>query len=129
MRLVAIVILSLSFVHNGFAECWVASEFKGYASCLADSYNFHQDGISGKKILINIDGDRSSVSGSEGITFIQVTPQLIVGIYTGGGYKGVVESWGIDIERRKVFYSQTRSGYLIFDGAKTFVGELEGKCK
>lgn len=122
-------LLVLTTCSSSFAECWVVSNFSGYGSNSGDNYNLHQDGISNKKMILNIDGDNSSVSGSEGITFMEVTPQLIVGVYRSGGYKGVVESWGVDVEKRKVFYVQAKSGYTIFDGAKIFVGTLEGKCK
>lgn len=115
--------------NSSFAEWWVVSGLKGYGSNVADNFNIHEDGITGQKIRININGNKSSVTGSESIIFEEVTPQLIVGAYKSGGYKGTVESWGIDIENHKVFYTQIRSGYTIFDGAKMFVGNLEGKCK
>jgi hypothetical protein len=123
-------VLTLLLLSNSvFAECWVVSDLKGYATNLADKYNFHTDRISGKKILVNIDGDNSSVSGSEEISFVEVTPQFILGVYRGGVYKGTVETWGIDIERRKVYYTSSRSGFTIFDGAKVLVGDVIGKCK
>ena len=124
-----VVLLLLLMAHSVFAECWVVTGLKGYGINVADNYNFHEDGLSTQKFLVNINGKQSSVAGSEGISFEEVTPQLIVGVYKSGGYKGVVESWGIDIEKRKAFYTQTKIGYTIFDGAKMFVGELEGKCK
>jgi hypothetical protein len=124
-----IVLIVLLMAHSVFAECWVVTGLKGYGSNVADNYDFHEDGLSTQKFLVNINGKKSSVAGSEGISFEEVTPQLIVGVYRSGGYKGVVESWGIDIEKRKAFYTQTKIGYTIFDGAKMFVGELEGKCK
>lgn len=124
-----IALLFLMTANSAFAECWVVSGLKGYGSNAADNFNFHEDGLRGQQILVNINGKKSSVTGSVGITFEEITPQLIVGIDKRGGYKGVVESWGIDIEKRKVFYTQTKSGYTIFDGAKMFIGELVGKCK
>ncbi|GAX62668.1 large extracellular alpha-helical protein [Candidatus Scalindua japonica] len=131
MKIVSITItlLLLLIANNAFAECWIASGFKGYGSNAYDKFNIHEDGLSNKKIHISINGNKSSVTGSEEISFKEVTPQLIVGVYMSGSYKGVVESWGIDIENRKVFYTQTKSGYTIFDGAKMFIGDLEGKCK
>ncbi|MBI5676053.1 MAG: hypothetical protein HZC48_09570 [Nitrospirae bacterium] len=124
-----ISLLFILMTNSAFAECWIVSGLKGYGSNVVDNFNIHEDGITGQKIRININGSKSAVTGSENIIFEEVTPQLIVGIYSSGGYKGVVESWGIDIENRKVFYTQTRSGYNILDGAKMFIGNLEGKCK
>lgn len=126
---ITVSMLSLLITNHVFAECWVVSGLKGYGSNAADKFSIHKDGLAGQKIKISINGNKSSVTGSEGISFKEVTPQLIVGVYKSGGYKGTVESWGIDIENRKVFYTQTKSGYTIFDGAKMFIGELEGKCK
>jgi hypothetical protein len=126
---ITISILALLITNHVFAECWVVSGLKGYGSNAADKYGIHEDGLSGQKFKIIINGNKSSVTGSECISFKEVTPQLIVGVYKSGGYKGTVESWGIDIENRKVFYTQTKSGYTIFDGAKMFIGDLDGKCK
>ena len=126
---ITISMLSLLITNHVFAECWVVSGLKGYGSNAAEKFGIHEDGLSGQKIKIIINGNKSSVTGSEGISFKEVTPQLIVGVYKSGGYKGTVESWGIDIENRKVFYTQTKSGYTIFDGAKMFIGDIEGKCK
>jgi len=126
---ITITMLLLLMANHAFAECWVVTGLKGYGSNAADKFNIHEDGLSDKKIHITINGNKSSVTGSEGISFKEVTPQLIVGVYKSGGYKGTVESWGIDIENRKVFYTQTKSGYTIFDGAKMFIGDIEGKCK
>jgi len=110
------------------SECWVVSGLKGIGSNSADQYNLHEDSLDKRSFQIIIDGDNSSVTGSEGISFFEVTPQLIVGAYASGGYKGVVESWGIDVEQNKVFYTQSKSGYSIFDGAKLFIGTLDGRC-
>jgi hypothetical protein len=77
--------------------------------------------------MLNINGNKSSVIGGDGgsneINFMEVTPGLIVGIKDG-----VIETWGIDVKKKKAFYTQSKSGYSIFDGAKMFVGNLDGKC-
>ncbi len=112
-----------------FGECWVVSGFHGYAGNVADDFTIHKDSLSGQTFNLNIDSDKSTVSGSKEISFTEVTPQLIVGIYRSGTNKGVVESWGVDIKNRMAFYTQTKSGYTIFDGAKMFIGKVEGKCK
>lgn len=127
---IAILFLILfSLPSSSFSsECWVVSGLKGIGSNSADQYNLHEDSLDNRSFQIIIDGNNSSVIGSDGISFYEVTPQLIVGIYSNGSHKGVIESWGVDIEENKVFYTQTKSGYTIFDGAKLFVGELDGKC-
>ncbi len=111
-----------------FAECWIVSGFQGYGSNNADNYNIYKDGLTGMTFMLNINGNKSSVTGGDGgsnvIDFMEVTPGLIVGIKNG-----VVETWGIDVEKRKAFYTQSKSGYSIFDGAKMFVGNLDSKCK
>jgi hypothetical protein len=106
-----------------FAECWIVSEFKGYGAAGYNNFEIQRDGISGQKFVININGKNSSVISSD-IKFIEVTPYAIVGIKDG-----VIETWSINIEKRKAFYTKTASGYGPFDGVKMFVGNLEGKCK
>jgi len=127
---IAIIFLFLfAFPNFVFSSgCWVVSGLKGIGSNSADQYNLHEDSLDNRSFQIIIDGDNSSVIGSDGISFYEVTPQLIVGVYSNGSHKGVIESWGVDVEKNKVFYTQTKSGYTIFDGAKLFVGELDGKC-
>jgi hypothetical protein len=85
-----------------FAECWVVSNLNGVLGSVGSKYQLIEDGITGRKLQVNINGDQSSVTGSEGIVFTEVTPQLIMGVYYSGGYKGTVESWGIDVEHRIV---------------------------
>ena len=131
-HLTTVLIINIVFFMLGpfaFAECWTVSDFQGYATNFANDFEIHKDSLTSQTIDINIDGDKSTVTGSEGITFFEITPHLIVGIYNSGTYKGVVESWGLDIEKGKVFYTQTKSGYIVFDGAKMFVGKIVGKCK
>jgi hypothetical protein len=126
--IITISLFVLLIANQALAECWVVSGLKGYGSNAADKFNIHEDGLS-KKFQVDINGNKSSVTGSEGLSFEQVTPQLIVGVYKSGGYRGTIESWGIDIENRKVFYTQARNGFGIFDGAKMFIGNIEGNCK
>lgn len=126
---ILIVLLMLITAQPVFAECWVVSGLKGYESKAADNYNTHESAYSGQQFRITINGKKSSVTGWEPMTFEEITPQLIVGVYKSGGYKGQVDTFGIDIEHGKVFYTQTKSGYSIFDGTKMFIGKLEGKCK
>jgi hypothetical protein len=126
---ISIALLFLIAANPVFAECWVVSGLKGYGSNVADNFNIHEDGLSGQQFRITINGKKSSVTGWEPMTFEEITPQLIVGIRKSGGYKGQVDAFGIDVENRKVFYTQIKSGYSIFDGAKMYVGKLEGKCK
>jgi hypothetical protein len=128
LKLVFIFSLLLLMVSNVvFAECWIVSGFKGYGCSNADNYNIHKDGLTGMTFMLNINGNKSSVIGGDGgsneINFMEVTPGLIVGIKDG-----VIETWGIDVKKKKAFYTQSKSGYSIFDGAKMFVGNLDGKC-
>jgi len=115
-----ILLMMSNFV---FAECWIVSELKGYGATGYNNFEIQKDGISGQKFIVNIDGKNSSVISSN-IKFIEVTPYAIVGIE-----RGVVETWSINIEKRKAFYTKTASGYGPLDGVKMFVGSLEGKCK
>jgi hypothetical protein len=102
---------------------------KGYGSFSGEEYALGKDAISNRTFEVVIDGKNSFVKGSNGLSFIEITPNLIVGIYISGGKKGAVETWGVDVEKGKAFYTLTRSGYTVHDGAKLFVGTLEGKCK
>ena len=111
------------------SECWVVSGLKGYGSLSVDGYALGKDAISNHTFEVVINGEKSFVKGSNGLSFIEITPNLIVGIYISGGDKGAVETWGVDVEKGKVFYTLTRSGYALHDGAKLFTGNLEGKCK
>lgn len=115
-----ILIMMSNFV---FAECWIVSELKGYGASGYNNFEIQKDGISGQKFIVNINGNNSSVISSD-IEFIEVTPYAIVGIKAG-----VVETWSINIEKQKAFYTKTASGYGQLDGVKMFVGKLEGKCK
>ena len=126
---IPIALLFLIAANPVCAECWLVSGLKGYASNAADNFNIHEDGLSGQQIRIIINGKKSSVTGWEPMAFEEITPQLIVGIYKSDGYKGQVDTFAIDIEHHKVYYTQTKNGYSIFDGAKMFIGKLEGKCK
>jgi len=106
-----------------FAECWIVSELKGYGAAGYNNFEIQKDGISVQKFMVNINGKNSSVISSD-IKFFEVTPYAIVGVKDG-----VVETWSINIEKQKAFYTKTASGYGPLDGVKMFVGNLDGKCK
>jgi len=111
------------------AECWVVSGLEGYGSFSGDEYALGKDAMRGRTFKVVINGKNSFVTGSNGLSFMEITPNLIVGVYTAGSKEGAVETWGIDTRKKKVFYTQTRSGYELLDGAKLFIGNIDGQCK
>jgi len=126
---VLIVTMTIMMLQGiAYAECWIVSKLKGYQTLAAEQYSFVDSGFS-KPFRINIDGNNSSVEGWDNVTFVEITPQLLMGVYKSGGYQGSVDVWGIDTEKRKVFYTQAKSGFSIFDGTKMFIGKIDGKCK
>ena len=124
--------LMMFFIGNSaFAECYVASNFKGYTAKSHDKFAMVEDGISGVDVKITIDGKKSKVSGSEELTFVEVNPLLVFGVYVNDfdENKSVIESYGVNLKNKKVFYTQTKTGYGVIDGVKMFIGDLKGVCK
>jgi len=119
---ITITMLLLLIANHAFAECWVVSGLKGYGSNAADKFNIHEDGLSDKKIHITINGNKSSVTGSEGISFKEVTPQLIVGVYKSGGYKGTVESWEWILKIVKPFIHRQKAVTQFLTAQKCLLG-------
>lgn len=103
------------------ANCFKVEELSGYSAKNWADYRFEADGIS-KALYIVIDGEDSFVSDSDLVCrpLVESLPSLVCMFMEGS--KNTVETWSIDLEAGKAFYTKSTQGYGQFDGIMALVG-------
>ncbi|MDZ7278810.1 hypothetical protein N4G40_11065 [Pantoea eucrina] len=115
------------FSINSQADCWIVGNLHGMSTSKSDAYQFSKDAFSNRSFRITAEKDYSSVSGSD-LNYIGINPMSVLGTFKEGDRRSV-ETWNISSDRKKVFYTMTRTGfYDEIDGIKAFVGDVLGKC-
>jgi hypothetical protein len=121
------VILSLIAV-NTWAGCYVVGDIEGYSTRLGSDFTISNDALSGQKFIVEIAGDKSSVTpNSMGCTQMGANVLVCFDQKTGGQIS--LETWAIHPEEGKVVYTKANHGYGQFDGANLMVGSIKGSCE
>jgi hypothetical protein len=126
-RFVSGLVLAMCFGSSDGSECYIVEHLKGQAAKNYSKLAFEDDGMSKSKFVVYIDGDKSSVVGSDLAKFFSTTADSIFGI-SMDGTKSVVETWTMFPSQSKAGYTKTVSGWGLMDGVSAFVGEITGRC-
>ena len=129
-KIILILLLALS-ARAYPSECVIAENFKGYIAKQDKNFVFEEDGMTTSKFVIVLDGDKSTIVGSDIQTFIQTSPNSILGISKIDD-RSSVETWTIFIQEKKVLYTKTFNWHhpiIKSDGIRAFVGDITGKCQ
>ena len=122
--LVAILIIFSSSL--SWAECYVVGDLKGKAVRENDKYQFSSDSFSGQKFMVEINGEKSSVTPND-ITCTEGGLNTVL-CMSNTSVVTSIELWAVYPKDRKVVYSKIRTGLGAFDGGMLFVGNVLGQC-
>jgi len=98
----------------------------GFIAANFENYKISNDGMKGKKFYVQINGEGSSVIPSD-LKCIETSSTSVLCMYNKAG-QSTVETWAVDTEKKKAYYTQTRSGFGPMNNAKLMVGNLVGRC-
>ena len=125
MRILRAVLLFAASI-PAFADCYVVENMAGFIAPNIENYDIVKDGMTGQKFYIQINGQGSSVIPSN-LACTEASPTSVLCVYTESD-QSTVETWAVDPEKSKVYYTQTRSGFGALNNAKLMVGDIVGKC-
>ncbi len=130
MTRVAIALVTVAFIGttpSHAAECWIASDVKGYSAVSDLDYRFVENGLS-SPLLICFTADGGTVSGSD-IRLVRFGESTLAGY--GGNDEGneVFVVYQIDRDNGKLLFTLTRIGTktittVLPDLAEAFVGNV-----
>ncbi|MDX1813812.1 MAG: hypothetical protein R3319_03385 [Candidatus Bathyarchaeia archaeon] len=125
MKLIVFLLLLLPAV--AFSECFVVGDLKGYSTREAYNYEISDDGISSRKLIVEIDGQRSSVKPNN-MSCTQAGKHTVLCVDAGDAGESTIETWAVYPEKGKAVYTKSMNGLGPFNGANLFVGNIEGRC-
>lgn len=125
MRTLYIVLLC-SVSCSALADCYVVENMSGFIAANVENYKIVNDGMKGRKFYIQINGQGSSVIPSD-LKCMETSTMSVLCMYNEAG-QSTVETWAVDPEKKKAYYTQTRSGFGLMNNAKLLVGDLVGRC-
>lgn len=110
------------------ADCWVAKNMKGTSYSQSEDYKRIDDGFSGTFMITIAEKNSSVVTNgidADGISYLQISPNTLMG-FSQSKTGAVVETWAINDS--KVLMTKVMTGWGEFNSAKSFVGDVVGKC-
>lgn len=109
------------------ADCYVIGDLKGYSTRENEDYKILDDGISSQKFIIEINGDKSSVSPND-MSCMQAGSHTILCFDKTSEGQSTIETWAVYPDKGKAIYTKSINGYGSFNGANLFVGNVKGQC-
>lgn len=109
------------------AECYVVGDLKGYSTREHEEYSINPDGISSSKFIIELNGEKSSVSPSD-MNCMQSGTNTLLCIHQTASGQSTIETWAIYPEKNKAIHTKSINGYNSLNGANLFVGNIKGRC-
>lgn len=122
-----IAISILCAATSASADCWTVGNFKGFSAPQYDNYTYGSDGISSQTFNVLISNKKASIVPGD-LDYVAASTNSVVG-RSVDNRKLTLETWAIDTETKKAFFTQTRIGSGSFDGTKSFIGDVLGHCK
>ncbi|KAB7703783.1 hypothetical protein GBN26_00985 [Plesiomonas shigelloides] len=125
MRILAILVLFLPSL--ALAECYVVGDLKGYSTRENDDFKISSDGISSQKFIVEINGDKSSVSPNS-MTCMQAGSHTLLCFDQTSEGQSTIETWAVYPTTGKAIHTKSINGYGPFNGGNLFVGSIKGQC-
>jgi hypothetical protein len=125
MRILTLLILFMPSIV--LAECYVVVDLEGSSTRENDGYKISNDGISSQKFIVEIAGDKSSVSPNSMSCMQAGNHTLFCFDQTSEG-QSTIETWAVYPAKGKVVYTKSINGYGKFNGGNLFVGNIKGQC-
>ena len=125
MRILLITLLCTAG-SPAFADCFVAENMRGVIAANVENYKIVEDGMKDRKFFIQINGQGSSVIPSD-LACIETSPASVLCTFRESN-QSTVETWAVDLAKKKVYFTQTRSGFGVMNNAKLLVGDITGNC-
>lgn len=125
MRLLVILILAVP--NLVLAKCYVVGDLEGYSTREHDDFTISGDGISSQKFIVELNGDKSSVSPNSMSCMQAGSHTLLCFDQTSEG-QSTIETWAVYPSTGKVVHTKSINGYGPFNGGNLFVGSIKGQC-
>jgi len=123
-----ILIIALSMIaFNAWSDCYVVGDIKGYSTRSAENFDLSEDAISNQNFIIEIAGDKSTVTPNT-MSCTQMGTTVLVCIDQKPGGQMSLETWAVHPNEGKVVYTKANHGYGQFDGANLMIGNIKGSC-
>lgn len=125
--LIVAALVGMAFGRAEASECYTAQNIIGQKATSSESYNFINDGFSGR-MLVCLDGDTGYVSDNN-IDFARLGQRTLVGYAENGRGLEVVEVYQVDNIKGKIFITQSRIGGASLsppfpESASVFIGDI-----
>lgn len=123
-----VVFIALLMPTLAFSECFVVGDLKGYSTREAYDYEISDDGLSSRKFIVEIDGQRSSVTPNN-MSCRQAGKYTVLCVDAEDAGESTIETWAVYPEKGKAVYTKSMNGLGSFNGANLFVGNIKGRCE
>lgn len=90
------------------AECWIASDMKGFSMVDSEKFAPVSNGFSNRTIELRFDKKNSGTTGSD-LQYLLWGPTSMVGLGQGPGWS-TIESWTVDPVMKHVYYTKSILG-------------------
>lgn len=133
MRLLLISLFLSVFAIHVRAECYVVGDLKGYSVreghqfMDAEPFEISQDGLTGQKFMVELDGDNSSVTPSS-LGCTQMGNETLICLDVSDSGQTTIETWSVFPEAGKAQHTKSITGYGPLSGGNLFIGSVLGSC-